>query len=346
MELMLTCEYCLLDSPEGSPHCVHCGGRRTRNFGKVTGTREALRSAFGLLNVQDWAVQGTDISKWNGIVNFLIMRLKCQTVIIRGGFSIYRDSKLEANRSGAQAADMAWGLYWFFRVGEPMKAQVDAFFKVYQEGHGQILPMFDFEFTAVGITETTSWIKGALEYWTALTGKKPGIYTSPGWWNANVARNTWAKNYFLWDAHWTTATSPIVPYDWQTATQPWGEWQRSADNNGRGEEYGCTEGDPDIDLNVWVYSVSAFNETFGTHILPIGDVPPEPEPDKLLTMRVIRPILNIRAGPGTGFADLGDLHEGDIVTVSDVAGSDAWACIEPGRWACIRQGSTQYLVKE
>lgn len=76
-----------------------------------------------------------------------------------------------------------------------------------------------------------------------------------------------------------------------------------------------------------------------------GSTPPEPGPDQPLRMRVIRPVLNIRAGPGTGYADLGDLHEGDIVTVGNVSGNDAWVEITPGRWACARQANIQYLAK-
>lgn len=69
-----------------------------------------------------------------------------------------------------------------------------------------------------------------------------------------------------------------------------------------------------------------------------------PEPIKQL--RVSVPTLNIREGPGVQYRDIGDLSGNDIVDILDVAGSDAWVEIEPGKWACAQRGNEKYLVKD
>jgi GH25 family lysozyme M1 (1,4-beta-N-acetylmuramidase) len=49
-----------------------------------------------------------------------------------------------------------------------------------------------------------------------LTGQKPMIYTSNGFWNASVG-GQW-DGYFatlpLWVAHWTTQPQPLLPRGW------------------------------------------------------------------------------------------------------------------------------------
>lgn len=73
--------------------------------------------------------------------------------------------------------------------------------------------------------------------------------------------------------------------------------------------------------------------------------PPPPSEGVGIRMRVGVPKLNVRSGPGVGYADIGDLYGNEVVEVSNVAGPDAWVEIGPGRWACVQKGREQYLVK-
>lgn len=72
-------------------------------------------------------------------------------------------------------------------------------------------------------------------------------------------------------------------------------------------------------------------------------IPPEPEPAPGLKLRVIAQNLNIRSGPGTAFADVGDLHAGDIVTATGISAATYWVEIEPGKWACGSLNGVKYM---
>ena len=107
-------------------------------------------------------------------------------------------------------------------------------------------------------TSRFTWIKNFVTELEQKCARESMIYSSPGWWNANVARNAWAQNKKLWVAHWTTASAPIIPYDWSNYDKTWRFWQHSADNNGLGRYYGSLDGDLDMDLNRYKRSLADF----------------------------------------------------------------------------------------
>lgn len=80
---------------------------------------------------------------------------------------------------------------------------------------------------------------------------------------------------------------------------------------------------------------------------PIVTPPPPPDPLPVgeggLRFRVMVPTLNIRSGPGTSYPDIGDLHEGDVLTATDVAGDAAWIMIGDEKFACVELGDKRYL---
>jgi len=125
------------------------------------------------------------------------------------------------------------------------------------------------------------WIKSADVKLRNKTGKVQVPYTSMGFWNSNVARSTYWVGRGLWDATWTTRDYPTLPLDFSS----WLEWQWSADGNQKAAFYGSTGGDPDMDLDRYNLTVVQFNAKYGTHIQPIGSVPPIPPgviPDRVI----------------------------------------------------------------
>ncbi len=64
-------------------------------------------------------------------------------------------------------------------------------------------------------------------------------------------------------------------------------------------------------------------------------VPPEVWPDAFEFKRPFKVIgdVNLRSGPGTNYPLLGQLHEGDEITINRLLLRDAWVEIEPGKWA-------------
>jgi len=75
-------------------------------------------------------------------------------------------------------------------------------------------------------------------------------------------------------------------------------------------------------------------------VVPTPEPPPVPEPVPVegMRFRVMVDTMNVRAGPGTKYKDIGDLVEGQIVTAGNVAGEDVWIEVEDGKWCAVRTG--------
>lgn len=76
---------------------------------------------------------------------------------------------------------------------------------------------------------------------------------------------------------------------------------------------------------------------------PIPEPEPLPVPLPLRATVISKPFINVRSGPGTGYADIGDLPTGEAINVTAVGGSDVWIEIAPGKWACARTGGRDLM---
>jgi len=111
----------------------------------------------------------------------------------------------------------------------------------------------------------------AVQMWCAevelALGRKPLIYTSPGFWQGlkGSALATWAADYDLWVAHYTTKEQPIVPKPWTK----WTFWQYSS--NGPGEAMGMQS--KGLDMNRFNGDLLDYNEYIG-----VGEIYKPEEP--------------------------------------------------------------------
>jgi GH25 family lysozyme M1 (1,4-beta-N-acetylmuramidase) len=219
-------------------------------------------------------VQGIDISKWNGTMNFQVTKTKCQFVIIRAGYGLqWKDPMFDANVAGCRAADMPFGLYWYCYNNQDPEDTADSFADLIVSSSPQLEAHGDLEQTYLGQQQTLDWFNAFEGRLQGRTGKLQVSYSSAGFWNPNVARSAKWRNRRDWAANWTTRDYPTVPIDW--TWQQGDYWQHSADGNRKGAEYGSVGGDADMDLNRWYGTVIQFNTTYGTHITYIG-APPQP----------------------------------------------------------------------
>jgi GH25 family lysozyme M1 (1,4-beta-N-acetylmuramidase) len=228
------------------------------------------------LGATAWEVQGIDISKWNGSMNFAITKTKCQYVYVRAGYGNgWRDPSLDTFIAGLKANDMPFGLYWFMNIGEDPVRHADGLVEEYLKHSPKLGVVLDAERSTLGPQQSLDWIKAVDSRVIARTNKKGKVYTSMGFWNTGVARSGYWATRELWDANWTTRDYPTIPFDWNG----WIDWQHSANGNGKGAEYGSTNGDQDMDLNRFNGTCAQFNAKYDTHIVPIGvPQPPPPEP--------------------------------------------------------------------
>ena len=321
------CEFCGHENPVGSHYCSNC--REQKKRGRYTPTlSEKMKYQFLpsiLAMTTTWEVNGIDVSAWNGDMDMDIASILAKFAFIRAGYGDnYIDIRLEQNRDRAKAAGMSFGLYWFCKPGYSARQHALSFYLKWIENPGNLPPVMDFEWNIAGMTPVAvaSWIASCLNEFEALSGVKPMIYTSPGWWNDHVSRNAWAKTYKLWDAHWTTAGAPIIPYDW--SGKQFTFWQHSADNNGQGSNYGSSNGDPDMDLDRYYGSWTDFILEFG---IDDGEPPEEVVivPKKLVITTANLNMRSIPGGTGTE-TDIGTLRYGSDVGITKTVG--VWGKVE------------------
>jgi GH25 family lysozyme M1 (1,4-beta-N-acetylmuramidase) len=86
---------------------------------------------------------------------------------------------------------------------------------------GHLPPILDLEeHNGLTTTQMQAWTKSWLDEVQKLTGRKPMIYTSAGFWNSRVASSAFGS-YPLQVAHFTTGATPNLPTGWST----WTLWQ-------------------------------------------------------------------------------------------------------------------------
>ena len=156
------------------------------------------------------------------------------------------------NWKNAKAAGLFRGGYHFLRWDISELTQARIFGDLLRDDPGELPPICDFEAPPKdGKFPSNAMLSQFLEAVEAITGKKPMIYTSPGFWNSYGKNKTTGKfdafwsNYPLWIAHYTTASAPILPEPWKSANKPWLFWQHS--NTGDGLKFGAES--KSIDLN-------------------------------------------------------------------------------------------------
>ena len=122
-----------------------------------------------------------------------------------------------------------------------------------------------------------------LEAVETILGKKPMIYTSPGFWNSygknkNTGRFDASWSYYpLWIAHYTGAAAPQEIEPWKSSKVPWTFWQYTP--VGDGLKYGAES--KGIDLN-WFNGTQEQLDTLTGKNTPTGggeeDPPAEENP--------------------------------------------------------------------
>lgn len=323
--------------------------RRDPNFGiyepeELSAELFARVTTFVTALVEDLD-KGIDISYWNWAMTWDVTlddSLFVEFVYTRGGYGILTDPHFVDYNTELVKRAVLTGIYWYVYVGSiNMDAQVNAFVAALEFYKWQLPPMADFETTSLDPINTTNWIKLFMEKLQARVAERVGIYTSPGWWNANVLPNDWARKYYLWVAHWTTLSAPILPYDWTTCLF----WQKSADGNLLGKVYGSS-GDADMDIDFYMGDGQTWM-SFELKLHPLDPVPvPDPDPATPEgTYRVLTDGLRIRTAPSifTGSV-VGVRAKDEIVTPDETGILEIWVRDSKG-WSAVLYQGVEYMLK-
>lgn len=124
-------------------------------------------------------------------------------------------------------------------------------------------------------TALTAWIKGFVDRLEALIDQPFGIYTREIWWNDYVLRNDWAHKYALWIARYNSwITDPGAPLDWSNYGKVAALWQRDADGNGLGDDYGVWSKSVDRNRSP-IYTRQEIENIINGNDPPVNIVPPD-----------------------------------------------------------------------
>jgi len=214
-------------------------------------------------------VIGPDVSHWQGLINWGQMASAgAQFVIVRAGSidgttgKCYVDHKWESNSIEAPK-HLPMGSYWYFRPMFSGIEQGQYFANLLKDKDLKLPAYIDVETSGVSVTLARTRIQSFLNTVEIATGKKPGIYTSASKWNAIVGNVSWASQYELWVAHYTTAVKPYIPLGWSDYTL----WQYTS--KGPGATYGVSSAS--IDLNRFNGTEDQFKEHYGLSHAPNTD---------------------------------------------------------------------------
>lgn len=249
-----------------------------------------------------------DVSFYQGVINFLVMRQKTNAVILRAGQNLWVDSQFVRNWAEARRAGMKRGSYWFYDSRVSPRQQSDIWIGLLKNDRPEMEIWVDWEIEYGGSYRGLARVIEMIDIMRAA-GFIVGIYTGYYWFrgNSNAMTNAAQYNYIrnnnipLWEAWYTPSPSIVlVPapfakiFIWQFGTPSSVGWGVQS---------------AEIDMNFINMTEQEFDARYGATIPPIGGV----MEDKYY--KVTASALNIRSSAeNLGTAnDIGDLQGGDIL---------------------------------
>ena len=252
--------------------------------------------------------QAVDISVYQGATDYPLLASKTELVTLRASIGQQEDLLFSTHWDGLEQQAHRIGAYHYFIPYINGVYQAEAMLEIL----GDRVPVIwdsvndafvpgvtaDCEYnTGLSPSALSARIKAFGEH---ITAERPGwivqVYTRGSWWNTNIGLSQ--RLYFaacpLWIARYTN-TNPepwgnpgdpswLRPFPWLIED----EWQRSADGNNKGAEYGVSSDDIDLDVL----------RNYSTQPPPPDPIPPDPPSEYPQTGKVnAGGGLNLRSYP-------------------------------------------------
>jgi lysozyme len=204
-----------------------------RSVSSLFGVR-TVYAASALFRAAPIVLEGIDVSRWQGRVDFAMVRASGKRFVIAKATEgrYYTDDAYARNRSGAIAAGLAFSAYHYAhpdRTPADAILEADHFLAVAGLRHGMLAPVLDVEDgSSLGVSGLQAWVKTWLSRVYSRTGVRAMIYTTPYFWQTSMGNTRWfADNGYrvVWVAHWN-ASVPIVPAS-RWSGRSWSFWQYS-----------------------------------------------------------------------------------------------------------------------
>ena len=253
---------------------------------------------------------GIDISVWQTndaknptyLFNPVIAKEKgVQFAFIRASNGSAKDNAVDKFAPAFEKAGLPHGFYHFMRPDVSYITQADKFVSIIKDFNYQLPPVCDVEQVGLGLDIVRSWCGRV----ASKLGKKPIIYTSPGFWNnlLGVERADWALEYDYWVAHYMKLSFPVygIPDEVENTTSyptqllPWSKhgkawkfWQFCAAGDGEfyGGDYAKHTDKTSLDMDVYNGSLAQFEKEFGITEQPEAPIDP-PLTDPTIDQRIL-----------------------------------------------------------
>ncbi|MGE5123329.1 MAG: glycoside hydrolase family 25 protein [Acidobacteriaceae bacterium] len=272
---------------------------------------------------------GVDVSHWEGFIDW-------QTASRWVPFVYYKatdgtkfvDNTFTHNQQSCNSLGMPHAPYHYYQAEQDPIAQANFFISTVGRLYKRyILDLEDPPGTKKIAAELLAFLKRCEQ----LTGIKPAVYTSAGYWNEFVLpRPTWSHNYELLVAHYTLAHTPTLPVGWKSFVV----WQFS-------EHFyfpGCSAA---ADGDWFNGDLRQAREWFGNYRQV------DPPTVSYTRLRSYFDGLHVRQQPDKRSRELDHLNKGDQVTLEELGGKDVWVRHAKG-WTCVEKDGYRYMevIKE
>lgn len=256
--------------------------------------------------------QHPDVSFWQGLINFALMRTKTDYIIFRSSQADYSDFRLDRNVMEAKRVKLPFGFYHFYDDKISPSRQADVFAALINYHKPQEI-WCDWEKTYGGSYSGLRNVVAFMERVEQLTWMQCGMYTGYFWFfeNSNSITNASQYRYLadkkLWLA-WYNDDRTNIGIENVKIPKPWSHmdvWQYS--EQGPGYDFGAQSKELDM------------NERFDGFV-PSNDVPLPPTGDDMTATYncVARYKAKVRLAPNTNNTSTEYVLEGEHFQVSEI----------------------------
>jgi hypothetical protein len=201
-----------------------------------------------------------DLSKWDGVVNFITLTRYVQGVIIKVGQGIGLDPRFKEYWDLAKSASLKRGSYWFYDSRVDPKTQALTWWNAIKDDVGELVHFADYEETYLGAYRGIDNFRIFVEEFLRLS-KLPddrfGVYTGYYYWFDNGSNDPFWARFWLWLAWYGDRLDVISPKPW-TQERLWG-WQYT--DHADGHLFGSSAAE--LDLSYYIQGLEIYESIYG-----------------------------------------------------------------------------------
>ena len=285
---------------------------------------------------------GIDLSHWEGRIDWAAAAPAIGFAYFKCTDGVkFTDNQFAYNARGCSGTGLPHAPYHYFQPHLDPTAQAEHFIATAGLNYKRYIvdvesPEWD--------PKIVQKLHAFLERVEKLTGTRPAIYTSAGYWNDYIQPlPSWTGSYDLIVAHYTAAHAPLLPHGWTKYTI----WQFSDFWNVPGNQ-------AVVDGNWFNGSLEQCRQWFGNYKpdplshLPTQMAETEQAQDALglggvgFQLGSLFENLHIRQSPSMNARIAGNLAKGEIVDVEQLGGHDVWIKHERG-WTAVEIEGYRYM---